>query len=71
MIEEGQEHDFIGDMCPFLYLPCPRGKEAALECCRRYQGDFDPMVSFRDFSVLGCATARAARMRGATVKYLY
>lgn len=71
MANEDQKNDSTGDTCPLLDIPCPRGQQAAVECCLRYQGEFDPMVSFRDFSLLNCATARATRMRTATVKYLF
>jgi hypothetical protein len=71
MTIENQEYDSMEGICPFLHLPCPRGHEAASECFMRYQGDFDPMLSFRDFSILECATARTARRRGSTVKFLY
>jgi hypothetical protein len=66
-----KKRDAVEGMCPVLDLPCPGGVESSQECQARFMSDFDPMTSIRDFSVLECATVRAARMRGATIKYLY
>ncbi|MFQ5824803.1 MAG: hypothetical protein ACE5JB_12155 [bacterium] len=71
MTKENEKNGLIEGMCPILDLPCPQGEESASECCLRYQSDFDPMERFRDFSILECATVRAARMRGATIKHLF
>jgi hypothetical protein len=48
------------DMCP-LYpdMPCPRGQESAQSCQVRAEGDFDPMLDFRDYLLLNCALHRA------------
>lgn len=47
-------------MCP-LYpdMPCPRGDESAQSCQVRAEGDFDPMLDFRDYLLLNCALHRA------------
>lgn len=66
-----KKRDLVEGMCPILNLPCPRGGETSQECQMRFMSDFDPMTNIRDFSVLECATVRAARMNASTVKYLY
>ena len=43
--------------------PCPRGKEAADECSVRVNGDFDPMIGFKDLLVMHCALYRAEQAR--------
>ena len=43
-------------MCPlFPDLPCPQGMEASQECSVRVNGEFDPVLYFRDDLVLHCA----------------
>ncbi|MFQ5751822.1 MAG: hypothetical protein ACE5HI_07480 [bacterium] len=68
MVEE-EKDDVMTDMCPLLELPCPRGEEAALQCCLRVQSNFDPLARFGDLCILECAKERAHRIRGATIKY--
>ena len=43
-------------MCPvFPDTPCPSGEEASHQCAIRINGEFDPMLYFRDQLVLHCA----------------
>ena len=43
-------------MCPlFPDKPCPQGEEARKQCEIRINGDFDPVLYFRDELVLHCA----------------
>ena len=43
-------------MCPlFPDLPCPQGIEASQECSVRVNGEFDPVLYFRDDLVMHCA----------------
>ncbi len=43
-------------MCPlFPDLPCPQGIEAGKECSVRVNGEFDPVLYFRDDLVMHCA----------------
>ena len=47
-------------MCPlFPDKPCPQGKEAREKCEIRINGDFDPVLYFRDELVLHCALHQA------------
>ena len=57
--------------CPLLNLPCPQGENVAEECCLRVFGDFDPVRSFVDLSILECARNRAKKMSEGTVKFYY
>lgn len=46
-------------MCPlFPEMACPQGKEASQECEVRVNGDFDPVLYFRDELVMHCAIYR-------------
>ncbi len=71
MTTNNEADDFVEGMCPLLELPCPRGEEAALQCCLRVCGNFDPLASFADLCILECARTRAAKMRQTTVKLFY
>lgn len=71
MEEELKMFDYDEGMCPLLHLPCPQGKGSALQCQLRCQSGFDPVASFSDLCMLECARERAAKMRGATIKFLY
>jgi len=43
-------------MCPvFPDLVCPQGLEMSEACSVRVNGNFDPMVDFRDHLLLHCA----------------
>jgi len=43
-------------MCPvFPDIPCPGGEEASFRCAIRINGQFDPMLYFRDQLILHCA----------------
>ena len=43
-------------MCPvFPDFICPQGQEMSEACSVRMNGDFDPMVDFRDHLLLHCA----------------
>ena len=47
-------------MCPlFPDQPCPQGEEARKQCEIRINGDFDPVLYFRDELVLHCALRQA------------
>ena len=42
--------------CPvFPDMICPQGKKMSHECTVRINGDFDPMLYFRDHLMLHCA----------------
>jgi hypothetical protein len=46
--------------CPlFPDMICPRGEEAASACEVRVNGDFDPVMYFKDHLVLHCALHRS------------
>jgi hypothetical protein len=46
--------------CPlFPDLICPRGPEAARECTVRVNGNFDPVMYFKDHLVMHCALHRS------------
>jgi hypothetical protein len=43
-------------LCPvFPDMHCPQGQEMIKECTVRINGNFDPMVDFRDHLLLHCA----------------
>ena len=43
-------------ICPvFPDMPCPQGQEMSEACTVRMNGDFDPMLDFRDHLLLHCA----------------
>jgi hypothetical protein len=45
--------------CPlFPDLLCPRGEEASHACSVRVNGDFDPVLYFKDQLLLHCALHR-------------
>jgi hypothetical protein len=45
--------------CPlFPDMSCPRGPEASKACSLRVNGDFDPILYFKDHLVLHCAIHR-------------
>ena len=47
-------------MCPlFPDKPCPQGETARKQCEIRVNGDFDPVLYFRDELVLHCALHQA------------
>ena len=50
-------------LCPVLELECPRGGESAAECHQRFEGDFNPMHSWRDLAILQCAAERQEQFR--------
>ena len=42
--------------CPvFPKMICPQGKEMSEACSVRINGEFDPMIDFRDHLLLHCA----------------
>ena len=46
-------------MCPlFPEMICPQGKKASEACEVRVNGDFDPVLYFRDELVMHCAIYR-------------
>lgn len=42
----------------FPDMQCPRGEEASHSCSVRVNGDFDPVLYFRDQLLLHCAIHR-------------
>ncbi len=43
-------------MCPlFPDVVCPQGEKASAECSVRVNGEFDPVLYFRDELVIHCA----------------
>ena len=43
-------------ICPvFPEMICPQGKKMSEACTVRINGDFDPMIDFRDHLLLHCA----------------
>jgi hypothetical protein len=56
-------------MCPiFPDMPCPKGEEASHECAIRVNGEFDPMLYFRDQLVLHCALNRTKKPDSANIE---
>ena len=54
-MDENQVH-----YCPlFPDLICPRGKDAAVQCEVRVNGNFDPVSYFKDYLVMHCAIFRS------------
>jgi hypothetical protein len=46
----------IGQKCPlFPGNECPRGKKESEACRVRINGDFDPLLYFKDLLLLHCA----------------
>jgi hypothetical protein len=58
-------NDDLDELCPLLELPCPQGKDNALECRRQVDWRFDPLANFGHLCILECAKERAERMRQA------
>jgi len=44
--------------CPVYDIECPAGPEAAEACELRFQGDYNPLASFRDADIEHCAIYR-------------
>ena len=51
------EKDRAG-FCPVYDIECPSGDEAAASCEKRFQGDYNPLTSFRDADIEHCALFR-------------
>ncbi len=55
--------------CPvFPDRICPQGHEMSHECSVRINGDYDPMLYFRDHLLLHCAIYQNQRQTLKTVK---
>ncbi len=46
------------DHCPVYDIECPAGSEAATSCEARFEGDYNPLTSFRDADIEHCAIYR-------------
>ena len=56
-------------MCPlFPDVPCPQGEEASEECRVRVNGDFDPVLYFRDELMMHCAVSQSEHKSADSVK---
>lgn len=44
--------------CPVYDLKCPAGQDASEACEMRFQGDYNPLTSFRDAEIEHCAIYR-------------
>ncbi|MFQ5604724.1 MAG: hypothetical protein ACE5HS_15750 [bacterium] len=67
--DEVEKQEFVEGTCPLLNIDCPKGEEASTKCWLRVKGDFDPLSSFADQSILDCARERAEKMQNATLKF--
>ena len=51
--------DYSQQRCPlFPDMFCPRGPEASQACSVRINGDFDPVLYFKDHLIVHCAIQR-------------
>jgi len=57
MNTENSHHSRKGH-CPVYDIECPSGSEAAESCEMRFQGDYNPLTSFRDAEIEHCAIYR-------------
>ena len=57
MTTDQQTEDRTG-YCPVYDIECPGGSEAAADCEMRFEGDYNPLTSFRDADIEHCAIYR-------------
>jgi len=52
--------------CPVYDIECPAGIEAANSCEMRFEGDYNPLTTFRDADIEHCAIYRKEQQEQAT-----
>jgi hypothetical protein len=57
MVRTAEEMGFQDhpEFCPVMNMLCPQGEDSARECRVRFEGDFNPLSSFRDFDIICCS----------------
>ncbi|MEA3287841.1 MAG: hypothetical protein U9Q77_10780 [Candidatus Marinimicrobia bacterium] len=64
-----QKNEKRAGYCPVYDIECPGGSEAVAACELRFEGDYNPLTSFRDADIEHCAIYRKEQQEQAeTIK---